>query len=61
LSDKFPGSPRVECLTGIRIEATEPPETAMKYYEELLEADSANGVSNFIADTGCRTNFLDCL
>jgi hypothetical protein len=26
------------------MEATESPETAMKYYDELLEADSANGV-----------------
>ncbi|KIJ64762.1 hypothetical protein HYDPIDRAFT_111357 [Hydnomerulius pinastri MD-312] len=42
LSDKFPGSPRVDCLAGIRMEATEPPEVALKYYAELLEADSAN-------------------
>jgi hypothetical protein len=27
------------------MEATEPPEMALKYYDELLEADSANGVS----------------
>ncbi|KAH7883071.1 TPR-like protein [Phlebopus sp. FC_14] len=44
LSDKFPGSPRVECLVGIRMEATESSETALKYYGELLEADSANAV-----------------
>ncbi|KAF9232638.1 TPR-like protein [Melanogaster broomeanus] len=42
LSDKFPGSPRVDCITGIRMEVTEPPEIALKYYAELLEADSAN-------------------
>ncbi|KAH7922113.1 TPR-like protein [Leucogyrophana mollusca] len=45
LSDKFPGSPRVECLTGIRLEAASPPETALKYYSELLEADSANATA----------------
>ncbi|KAG9310208.1 TPR-like protein, partial [Chiua virens] len=42
LNDKFPGSPRVECLTGIRMEATETPEVALKYYAELLEADPTN-------------------
>ncbi|OAX34477.1 TPR-like protein [Rhizopogon vinicolor AM-OR11-026] len=42
IADKFPNSPRVDCLTGIRIEATEPPETALKYYADILEADSAN-------------------
>ncbi len=45
ISDRFPGSPRVDCLTGIRMEATEPPEIALRYYEELLEADPANSVS----------------
>ncbi|KAI6132904.1 TPR-like protein [Pisolithus croceorrhizus] len=42
LSDKFPQSPRVDCLAGIRLEASKPPETALKYYSELLEADSTN-------------------
>ncbi|KII91761.1 hypothetical protein PLICRDRAFT_136209 [Plicaturopsis crispa FD-325 SS-3] len=42
LVEKFPGSPRVECLTGIRMEASESPEVALQYYEGLLEADSAN-------------------
>ncbi|KAH7915910.1 TPR-like protein [Hygrophoropsis aurantiaca] len=42
LSEKFPDSPRVECLTGIRMEASSSPEIALKYYSELLEADSAN-------------------
>jgi len=42
IADKFPNSPRVDCLTGIRMEATEPPETALKYYADILEADSAN-------------------
>lgn len=42
IADKFPNSPRVDCLIGIRMEATEPPETALKYYGEILETDSAN-------------------
>ncbi|KAG1793072.1 TPR-like protein [Suillus plorans] len=42
IADNFPNSPRVDCLIGIRMEATEPPETALKYYADILEADSAN-------------------
>jgi len=42
LSDKFPGSPRVDCLTGIRMEASETPDISLKYYAELLEADPTN-------------------
>ncbi|KAI6041501.1 TPR-like protein [Pisolithus marmoratus] len=42
LSDRFPQSPRVDCLAGIRLEASEPPETALKYYSERLEADPTN-------------------
>jgi hypothetical protein len=30
------------------MEATEPPETALKYYADILEADSANVVRDFI-------------
>lgn len=30
------------------MEATEPPETALKYYADILEADSANVVRAFI-------------
>ena len=41
LSDRFPNSPRVECLRGIRVEAAESAEIALAYYEELLEADPA--------------------
>lgn len=48
ISERFPGSPRVDCLTGIRMEATEAPEFALKYYEELLEADPANSVSSVV-------------
>ncbi|KAI0772768.1 TPR-like protein [Trametes elegans] len=39
LSDKFPGSPRVDCLTGIRMEVTESPEVALQYYDALLDED----------------------
>ncbi|KAE9395430.1 TPR-like protein [Gymnopus androsaceus JB14] len=39
---KFPESPRVDVLSGIRMEATEPPEVVLKFYDQLLEADSSN-------------------
>ncbi|GLB39780.1 putative TPR-like protein [Lyophyllum shimeji] len=42
LGEKFPRSPRVDVLTGIRMEATESPDTVLQYYRELLEEDSAN-------------------
>jgi len=42
LSEKFPDSPRINCLHGIRMEATESPKTALAYYDSLLDADSAN-------------------
>ncbi|KAJ7291138.1 hypothetical protein C8J57DRAFT_1429703 [Mycena rebaudengoi] len=42
LSNRFPKSPRVEVLTGIRMEATESPEVVLQYYAELLDADPAN-------------------
>ncbi|KAF8647326.1 hypothetical protein AX16_006788 [Volvariella volvacea WC 439] len=45
LADKFPESPRVDILTGIRMEATEPPERVLQYYKKLLEADSANAAA----------------
>ncbi|CDO72111.1 hypothetical protein BN946_scf184962.g54 [Trametes cinnabarina] len=41
LADKFPDSPRVDVLTGIRMEATERPEVVLRYYDELLEEDSS--------------------
>ncbi|TFY63849.1 hypothetical protein EVJ58_g3009 [Rhodofomes roseus] len=40
--DAFPGSPRADVLQGLRMESTEPPEVALKFYEELLEADETN-------------------
>ncbi|KAJ7057100.1 hypothetical protein C8F01DRAFT_1153418 [Mycena amicta] len=42
LSERFPDSPRVDVLTGIRMEATESPEVVLQFYNRLLEADSAN-------------------
>ena len=45
LVDKFGDSPRVEVLSGIRIEAAGKPETALEYYNKLLENDPTNCVS----------------
>ncbi|TFK75701.1 tetratricopeptide repeat domain 35 [Pluteus cervinus] len=45
LTEKFPGSPRVEILRGIRMEATEAPQTVLHYYNELLDANSANAAA----------------
>ncbi|PPQ95542.1 hypothetical protein CVT26_008567 [Gymnopilus dilepis] len=42
LGQKFPGSPRVDVLTGIRMEATESPSTVLNYYDELLRASPSN-------------------
>ncbi|KAI0074918.1 TPR-like protein [Panus rudis PR-1116 ss-1] len=42
IADRFPDSPRVDCLTGIRMEATESLDTCLEYYDELLRADSSN-------------------
>jgi ER membrane protein complex subunit 2 len=42
LKDKFPDSPRVETLIGIRMEAEESLDSALKYYEGLLEKDPTN-------------------
>ncbi|TFY63734.1 hypothetical protein EVG20_g6193 [Dentipellis fragilis] len=45
LSDKFPGSPRVEVLEGIYIEASQSPDVALVYYDKTLEADPANAAA----------------
>ncbi|KAL1748281.1 hypothetical protein HDZ31DRAFT_60474 [Schizophyllum fasciatum] len=42
LADQFPDSPRVDILRGIRMEATEPPETCLKYYEQIQDAEAPN-------------------
>ncbi|KAL1731522.1 hypothetical protein EV714DRAFT_248822 [Schizophyllum commune] len=42
LSDQFPDSPRVNILAGIRMEATESPETCLKYYDDIQDAESPN-------------------
>lgn len=45
LADKFGDSPRVEILSGIRIEATENSDVALQYYNKLLENDPTSSVS----------------
>nr|GAT43275.1 predicted protein [Mycena chlorophos] len=45
LSQRFPDSPRVEILTGIRMEATESPDVALQFYNSLLQTDSSNGAA----------------
>jgi len=42
LDEKFPESPRVDCLRGIRIESTGRLKEALDYYEEALEVDEGN-------------------
>ncbi|TRM66884.1 hypothetical protein BD626DRAFT_484099 [Schizophyllum amplum] len=42
LNDQFPDSPRVNILTGIRMEATETAETCLRYYDEIQDAESPN-------------------
>ena len=44
LAKKFPKSPRVDVLQGIRIEASERPDVALQYYDQLLDADPSNAV-----------------
>ncbi|KAJ7248603.1 TPR-like protein [Mycena haematopus] len=42
LAERFPASPRVDVLTGIRMEATESPDVVLQFYAQLLDAHSAN-------------------
>jgi len=35
----------VDCLSGIYIEVTESPESALRYYEKLLEKDESNAAA----------------
>ncbi|KAK2460032.1 hypothetical protein APHAL10511_007955 [Amanita phalloides] len=42
LAKKFPSSPRVDVLQGIRIEASESPHIAIEYYNHLLDSDPTN-------------------
>ncbi|KAF8523715.1 TPR-like protein [Hysterangium stoloniferum] len=42
LVEEFPGSPRVECLKGIRIEAGDKPQDALNFYEAALVEDDTN-------------------
>ena len=48
LLDKFSGSPRVDCLEGIRMEATADPELVLVFYDQLLDADSSNFVRRLL-------------
>lgn len=50
LAEKFPGSPRVDVLTGIRMEATEPITTVLEYYNDLLLADPTNAVGSDVSN-----------
>ncbi|PPQ86410.1 hypothetical protein CVT25_003532 [Psilocybe cyanescens] len=45
LVERFPASPRVDVLTGIRMEATESPSVVLSYYDELLRANSTNAAA----------------
>ncbi|KAG5731813.1 Tetratricopeptide repeat protein 35-A [Termitomyces sp. T112] len=42
LADKFPASPRVDVLTGIRMEANVSMDIVLQYYGQLLDADPTN-------------------
>ncbi|KIJ43821.1 hypothetical protein M422DRAFT_75479 [Sphaerobolus stellatus SS14] len=42
LTEGFPGSPRVECLKGLRIEADNKPIEAIRFYEAALQEDDTN-------------------
>jgi hypothetical protein len=44
LIKRFPESPRVDCLHGLRIEAGGRLEDALKFYNIILEADESNAV-----------------
>ncbi|EIM87497.1 TPR-like protein [Stereum hirsutum FP-91666 SS1] len=48
LAEKFPASPRVDCLQGIFLEGTQSPQLALKYYGKLLETDPANALNSLI-------------
>jgi tetratricopeptide (TPR) repeat protein len=42
LEEKFPDSPRVQCLHGIRLETTGDLKGALQAYDEVLEGDESN-------------------
>ncbi len=54
LTAEFPGSPRVQCLEGILKEANEGPKAALRFYEQLLEADPSNAVCYFPLCDNCH-------
>ncbi|PSR75669.1 hypothetical protein PHLCEN_2v8960 [Hermanssonia centrifuga] len=45
LVEKFPDSPRIDCLTGIVLETKETPETALSFYDALLKDDPSNAAA----------------
>jgi len=58
LAKTFPESPRVNVLTGIRMEASESPEVVLKFYDEQLTEDSSNAVGSCF---GLPMNYNICL
>ncbi|KAF8180126.1 hypothetical protein BJ912DRAFT_855370 [Pholiota molesta] len=42
LTDKFPDSPRVDVLRGIRLESTQNPSAILAYYDDLLRINPSN-------------------
>ncbi|KDQ09519.1 hypothetical protein BOTBODRAFT_36926 [Botryobasidium botryosum FD-172 SS1] len=44
LVSQFPGSPRVECLQGMRIEATGRLKEALLFYKDILKDDESNAI-----------------
>jgi len=42
LQDQFGDSPRVDCLSGIRLEATETSQVALDFYDDVLKSDPTN-------------------
>jgi hypothetical protein len=47
LQDQFGDSPRVDCLSGIRLEATETSKVALDFYDDVLKSDPTNAVRSF--------------
>lgn len=44
LGEKFPDSPRMDVLNGIRIEASQTVNVILAYYDEVMKASPSNGV-----------------
>ncbi|KAJ7873614.1 hypothetical protein B0H14DRAFT_2569631 [Mycena olivaceomarginata] len=61
LADRFPESPRVDVVAGIRLEVTESPDVLLQYYTQLLDADSANALELADIYTTCNRYVSFCL